>query len=156
MEHDLCVTAIYDLPGDLLLDEPLAITNALIPAGYPCGEIEEFPQETTLAELLIQNPVATYLVRVEGKPMPNAGILNGDLLVVDRSKEANDGSIVIAALNGRLVIRRLVILPDQIILSDDNPAHPPAVISSIEDETIWGVVTYVIHLLNKPVNPQIS
>lgn len=77
--------------------------------------------------------------------MTNVGIHTGDLLIVDRSIEATHGSIVIAALNGELTVKRLSKTKGCFKLLPENPNYPPIDISEGQDLMIWGVVTYVIH-----------
>lgn len=96
-----------------------------------------------LNEHLIKDPAATYLLRVEGEAMIGAGIYDGDELVVDRSLNAADGNVVVAAIDGELVVRRLQHsahgVPE---LRPENPAFPTIRLTQLE---IWGVVTRSLH-----------
>ncbi len=98
-----------------------------------------------LNELLIKNPAATFFVRVEGDSMINAGIRHGDILVVDRSRQAVSGDVVIAVLDGELTVKRLVIEAERGRLVAENPAYPAIEINRERGCEIWGVVTSVIH-----------
>ena len=86
-------------------------------------------------------------VRVSGDSMTGAGIFNNDLLIVDRSIEAVDGKIVIAAVNSELTLKRLKHLDNQMVLMPENPAYDPIAITEDMDLKIWGVVIHVIHSL---------
>lgn len=77
--------------------------------------------------------------------MINAGIHSGDILVVDRSLEATNGKIVIAALNGELTVKRLLRQEGRMQLVAENPNYPPLDVTDEYDVVIWGVVTSVIH-----------
>ena len=80
--------------------------------------------------------------------MINAGIFNNDILVVDRSITPDSNRIVIAAINGELLVKRFIKTEHVCELRSENPDYPPIPIRKDDDLVIWGVVTYVIH---KPV-----
>jgi DNA polymerase V len=82
---------------------------------------------------------------VEGESMKNAGILSGDLLVVDRSLNAKHNSIIVAMLDGEFIVKRLLIRGQKYTLYSDNPAYHDIDISIDHDFEVWGVVTYAIH-----------
>lgn len=92
-------------------------------------------------DLLVQHPAATFFVRVEGDSMEGAGIFSGDYLVVDRSIEARAGKIVVAAVNGELVVKRLAQQQGAFILVSEQEGYAPIMVSESEDCFIWGVVT---------------
>ena len=77
--------------------------------------------------------------------MEGAAIHDGDLLVVDRAIEPTHGRIVIAAVNGELTVKRLLLKPDGPWLHPENPGYAPLKISEGLDCVIWGVVKHVIH-----------
>ncbi len=77
--------------------------------------------------------------------MLGAGIHPGDLLIVDRSMVARDGKIVIAVVNGELLVKRLKIEGTQPYLVAEHPDYPELKITEAMDFQIWGVVTSVIH-----------
>ena len=74
-----------------------------------------------------------------------AGIHDGDLLIVDRSLNADDGKIVIAVLEGELTVKRLSLKNGTVALVAENPDFPPIKLKEGQEITIWGVVTNVIH-----------
>src|SRR5262245_37397313 len=76
-------------------------------AGFPAPGDDFVEKPLDLNELLIQNPTATFFVRVAGDSMEGAHIFDGDILVVDRSVASRDGSLVVAAVFGELVVKRL-------------------------------------------------
>jgi DNA polymerase V len=79
--------------------------------------------------------------------MIGAGIHNGDLLVVDRSIEPKDKSIVIAVVSGEFTVKRLRIIKKKIILESENGNYPAKEIGSETEFEVWGVVTNVVHAL---------
>jgi DNA polymerase V len=98
-----------------------------------------------LNEELIKNPASTFFVRVSGDSMVDAGIHDNDILIVDRSIEAREGKIVIAILDGELVVKRLRRIKGQLCLIPENPRYAPIMIKPDSDFIIWGIVTNVIH-----------
>ena len=116
-----------------------------VPAGFP-SPADDFIEDTiNLNQHLVAHPASTFFVRASGDSMIQAGIHTNDILVVDRSLEAVNGSIVIAAVNGELTVKRLEVAKDQVALLPENPAYSPLPITEETDFSIWGVVTAVIH-----------
>ena len=126
----------------------LPLFSGKVPAGFPSPADDHIEQHLDLNDFLISKPEATFLVRASGESMLQAGIFNQDILVVDRSRAAKHGDIVVASLDGELLVKRLFKHMGQLKLVSENPKFPEIVISRDEELMIWGVVTYVIH---KPV-----
>lgn len=116
-----------------------------VSAGFPSPADDDVSTTLDLNEHLIQNPAATYFVRVSGDSMINAGIHQDDILVVDRSLPATNGKVVIAAVDGQLTVKRLRHEHNAILLIAENENYPPIHVSQESDLMIWGVVTNVIH-----------
>ncbi len=100
-----------------------------------------------LNSYLQPHPLATYLLRMEGDALHNAGIRNGDILVVDRSLTAVNNNLIIAELNGELLARRLIIKNKQTFLGTDNPQHTTLPLKEEDTFAVWGVITSVIRKL---------
>ena len=79
--------------------------------------------------------------------MIKAGISSGDVMIVDRSLEPKDGSIVLAVLNGEFTVKRIKKNKDQLLLIPENTKFDPIVVSEEMDFKVWGVVTHVVHQL---------
>jgi DNA polymerase V len=109
-------------------------------AGFPAPGDDLVEKPLDLNDLLIDNPTATFFVRVAGDSMEGAGIFDGDILVVDRSVSPRDNSIVVAAVFGELVVKRLKKYPEKVELVSENDAYSPIVINEVDDVYIWGVV----------------
>lgn len=113
-------------------------------AGFPSPAQDYVEKTLDLNELCIRHPAATFFVRAEGESMIQAGIQSGDILVVDRSRHAEQGSIVIAAVNGEFTVKKLQLTP-VIKLIAMNPHYTDIVLNSESELEIFGVVTFVIH-----------
>ena len=113
------------------------------------AEVEEtFPKEIAiydLNEFLIKHPAATFYVYAKGDSMINAGIYDGDLLIVDRSLNAELKSIVIAVIDGEFTVKRVNRINNTLYLIPDNSLYKPIKITKEMNFEIWGVVTHTIH-----------
>ena len=98
---------------------------------------------------LITHPTATFFVRVAGESMREAGIHSGDVLIVDRALTPSDGSVVIAVVNGDLTVKRLSKRRGKLVLMPENQQYPPLPITETTAFEVWGVVTYVIHRVDR-------
>lgn len=123
----------------------LPLFQCRVVAGFPSPGDSEIEGQLDLNELLIKHPAATFYLKVSGSSMINAGIHDGDILIVDRSLEPKHGKIVIAALNGELTVKRLHIDKGRVFLVAENRAFAPIEITEAIDLHIWGIVTSVIH-----------
>ena len=129
----------------LRLKRPLFFST--LSAGFPSPADDHIESQLDLNEHLVQCPAATFYVRVAGESMIEAGILDGDILVVDRSREAKHDSIVVAAVNNELTVKRLYWKNNIIELRPENPSYPIIRISNDMELVIWGVVSGVTRKL---------
>ncbi|MBL6958662.1 MAG: translesion error-prone DNA polymerase V autoproteolytic subunit [Rhodospirillales bacterium] len=120
---------------------PLRVFASPVAAGFPSPADDFVEGRLDLNEHLIPHPAATFIVRVAGESMINAGIHPGDMLIVDRSIEAKTGDIVIAVLDGELTVKRLCRSGGGWRLAAENPDFPDLPIDGDRDCVIWGVVT---------------
>jgi DNA polymerase V len=97
-----------------------------------------------LNEQLIRNKPATFFMRVQGNSMVNASIHDGDIVIVDRSIKPQSGKVIIAVVDGEMLIRRFEKTINKVRLIPETPKLSPMEISDYADFSIWGVVTYVI------------
>lgn len=123
----------------------LPLFAARVPAGFPSPADDYVESRLDLNELLIQRQEATYFLRVKGDSMQGAGIHPGDLIVVDRSIEAQDGHVVVAEVDGALTIKRLRLGSGMPELHPENPAYPVVRFQEGQELRIWGVVTNSVH-----------
>ena len=141
------VTAVFAVEPPPLSCCPLPVALAAVSAGFPSPADDYLEGCLDLNQYLIKHPAATFFVRVAGDSMINAGIHDGDLLLVDRSLEAVDGKIVIAVINGELLVKRVRRLGERLLLLPENPAYQALEVRQEMDFELWGVVTHVIHAL---------
>ena len=116
-----------------------------VAAGFPSPADDYVEKKLDLNEHLVKSPAATFFVRVSGESMTKAGIFHGDLLIVDRSLEVKEGSIIVAILNGEFTVKRFMKRDGHMFLAAENDAYQPIEIHSDMDFEVWGVVTNVIH-----------
>lgn len=124
----------------IIHERPLYATR--VPAGFPSPADDYLDRSLDLNEYLIKHPAATFYCRVSGSSMEGAGIYDGDLLIVDRSLEPKQGSVVVAALDGELTCKVLDL--DRRQLLSCNPDYPAINISEAMDLIIEGVVAYSV------------
>jgi len=118
-----------------------------VPAGFPSPAGDYMEGKLDLNEHLVKHPAATFFVRVTGDSMIEKGIHSGDLLIVDRSLEPKDRSIIIAVLDGELTVKQLEKRKGKLRLLPANKNYEPLEVSEQQSFEIWGVVTNVIHSL---------
>ena len=125
---------------------PLALRlyASRVAAGFPSPADDHLEGPIDLNAHLVAHPAATFVVRVAGDSMTGAGIRDGDLLVVDRSREAVSGSIVVAVVDGELTVKRLRVGKQGVRLEPENPAYQPIFVRESADLVIWGVVAHAI------------
>lgn len=139
---------IIGYAANFLPNSPKApLYSSVVQAGWPSPADDYIDQQLNLHELVVRNPAATFFLRAAGDSMLGAGIHDGDLLVVDRSLDATHNRIVIAALDGELLVKRLVRRGNRAWLEPANPEFPSIEITAREYVHIWGVVTYTLHKL---------
>jgi DNA polymerase V len=126
--------------GNLKIPLLLSFVHASFPS--PADDYKERPLD--LDELVIQHPEATFYVKVSGESMKDAGIDDGDVLVVDRAIDATHNAIIIAVLNGEFTVKRLHRQGETIYLVPANPMYQTVQVTGDMNFQVWGVVTYCI------------
>ena len=127
---------------------PLPLLGRRVPAGFPSPADDYLDGEIDLSRHLIERPAATFLLRVSGESMTGAGILDGDLVVVDRSLDAQPGQVVVVVCHGEMTIKRLRRLRDgRAALQAAHPAYPEVVLGEEAPAELWGVVVGVVRKL---------
>jgi len=112
--------------------------------GFGAAADDYMERGIDLNEQLIRNKPATFFMRVTGHSMTGACIHDGDIVIVDRSVKPVNGRIVIAILDGEMLIRRFEKTLNRVRLIPETPKLSPIEISEFADFKIWGVVTYII------------
>jgi DNA polymerase V len=118
-----------------------------VAAGFPAPTEDYIEGKIDLNRHLIKHPETTFLVRVTGYSMIDAGIHPGDFLIVDRSLEPTNNKVVIAVVNGELTVKRIRKAKGKLFLMPENDSYEPIQIYAETEFHIWGVVTNVIHPL---------
>ncbi len=124
-------------------------------AGFPSPVMGELNGTLNLNTLCIRHPATTYYVRARGDSMIGAGICDGDILVVDRSIEAQHGDIVIAAIDGEFTVKRLLKKGNSVFLAPENPSYASRLLTAEEMSEFFGVVTWILkaaHRRNSKMN----
>ena len=116
-----------------------------VSAGFPSPATDYMETKLDLNEHLIKRPTATYIVKAKGPSMNDAGISSGDLLIVDRSINPRNNSIVIASIFGDLTVKKIKKRDQSLFLISANSEYPSIQIKEEMECFVWGVVTYVIH-----------
>jgi DNA polymerase V len=141
--HPLIATDPLPLGGPRAEIFPLMTSR--IAAGFPSPADDYVEDRIDLNAHLILHREATFLLRVSGWSMRDAGIFDGDEILVDRAITPRDGRIVVAAIDGALTVKRLRKIRGRIHLVAENPEFPDRVLQEGEELCIWGVVTRVLH-----------
>jgi len=127
------------VPGSLAL--PVRVLGT-VEAGFPSPAEEELADTLSLDELLIQNREATFMLKVSGDSMSGAGILPGDMVLVDKGRVPRSGDIVIAEVDGQWTMKYLRKRGEKVTLLAANPSYAP--IRPQSELRIAGVVTAVV------------
>lgn len=124
------------------LEIPLAESG--VHAGFPSPADDFLEGSLDLNRLVIRHPEATFFARVEGDSMKDEGIVEGDILVVDKSIEPYDGCLAVAFVDGEFTLKRVRMEPDKILLVPANPKYKVIEISPENEFAVWGVVNWVL------------
>lgn len=119
---------------------PLPLDCVKISAGFPSPAADYEDKRLDINDYLVRNPVSTFFFPVQGDSMEGAEIFEGDVLVVDKSVEAQHGHIVVAFVNGERLVKRLYCRNGKVALIAENPKYPPLVIKEGVELTVWGLV----------------
>jgi len=116
-----------------------------IAAGFPSPAESYVERNLNLHDHLVRRSASTFFVRVSGHSMINVGIYNGDLLIVDRSVEPRNRSIVVAVVNGEFTLKRLIKKNGKVFLRPENPDCYEIEITNEMQFEIWGVALHNVH-----------
>ena len=119
--------------------------NTANATGFGAAADDYMERGIDLNEQLVHNKPATYFFRMKGDAMRDAGIFDGDVLIVDRSLKLVSGKIIVAVLNGELLVRRYYQNFSARFLIPENSRYKNINLGEFTDFSLWGVITYVIH-----------
>lgn len=125
----------------------LPLYDTRVVAGFPVPlDSDERSQDINMLSLLCPHPESTYLIRVKGDSMTDAGVQSGDIVIVDKSnRNPRESEIAVCELNGEFTLKHFVMEGGQGWLVPANPAYPRLRITRDDDFSVWGTVTYIIH-----------
>ncbi len=129
---------------DTHVDLPLAGSG--VSAGFPSPADDFIEGSIDLNKLLIRDPSATFFARVAGDSMRDDGIYDGNLLVVEKKLQPDDGDIVVSYLNGEFTLKRLEHKDGKYFLIPSNPKYHPIEVSPDDELIVWGSVRASINL----------
>lgn len=118
-----------------------------VQAGFPSPAQGEYADSIDLNRALITNPAATFCARVIGNSMVDAGINEGDLLIIDRSITPHDGNIAVCFIDGDFTVKRLSVREEGVFLTPANASFPEIQVTEDSSFQVWGVVSHIIKRL---------
>lgn len=127
--------------------EQTAAPRANVAIGFGSPSQDTGVTRLDLNDLLVRHPQATYLMRVAGEAMREAGIDSGDIVLVDRAIAPAHGHIVIAVIDDEFVCRRFVRRGQGVTLQAASPGHPDIIAREGQELQVWGVVVHAIKAL---------
>ena len=126
-----------------LLELPLA--GSPVSAGFPSPAEDYIEMALDLNKELIKHPEATFYARVKGHSVIDAGIEDGDLLVIDKALDQKDGDIAVCFIDGEFTLKRLAVNEDGVYLMPANAEFKPIRITEENDFLVWGMLAYIVH-----------
>lgn len=145
IQHISPILDIFSASIETKLKRPLADQG--ISAGFPSPAQDFIDLSIDLNKEFIKHPSSTFFGRVKGNSMKDAGIDNGDLLIVDKSLRPIDGKIAVCFVDGEFTVKRIRIEKDCCWLVAANEAYKPISVTAENDFMVWGIVVHVIKTL---------
>ena len=138
------------LEGDQSVDLSLPLADGGIKAGFSSPAQDTGMEAIDLNRELVRHPASTFYARVDGDSLQNAGICDGDLVVVDKALEARDGDYVAAFIDGEFTLKQFRLDSDGegAWLMPANPRYQPIRVNPENEFQIWGVITYCIRKIS--------
>ena len=121
-----------------------------IQAGFPSPAQDYLNESIDLNREIVKHPASTFYGRVEGESMIEEGIEPGDLLVIDRSIEPDDGDLSVCCIDGEFTLKRIRLERERVWLIPSNESFDPILVTPDNRFEIWGVVTYTIKQNRRP------
>ncbi len=140
--HSGSIIDIFSADTETALQLP--IIESGISAGFPSPALDFIDLSIDLNKHLIKHPTATFYGRVKGMSLKNAGIDDGDLLIIDKSLEPVDGKIAVCFIDGEFTAKRIKISKKEIWLIPENENYKAIRVTEENNFLIWGIVTHVI------------
>lgn len=135
------INKLIQLSGKALF---LPMAHSKVQAGFPSPADDFHVKRIDLNDVLMTHPHATFLLKVSGDSMRDAGIDDGDTLVVNRAMKPAHGQIVVAVVDGEFTVKYLYQKPGKMCLRPANPTYPELRFKDGQTVELWGVVTACI------------
>ncbi|MBN7800063.1 translesion error-prone DNA polymerase V autoproteolytic subunit [Algoriphagus aestuariicola] len=136
--------AIALFPADTASTLEIPFFREGISAGFPSPAMDFEDLKIDLNKHLVRNPSATFFGKVKGQSLKNAGIDDGDLMVIDRSAVPRNNKIAVVFLDGEFTAKRIQKKGTEVWLMPENEAYPPIKVHPDNQFLVWGIVTFVI------------
>lgn len=118
-----------------------------IKAGFPSPAADFDGSRISIDQIVVKNQTATFYAKANGNSMIGAGIDDGDILVIDKSIEPQDGKIAVCFIDGEFTVKRIKVQENSLLLLPENMLFEPIEVTQENDFIIWGIVTYVVKKL---------
>lgn len=140
---------IYSADMSTVLELPFA--DGGVKAGFPSPAQDYLTEAIDLNKYIVRHKESTFYARVSGDSMRDAGISDGDIVVVDKSLDVSDGDFVVASVDGEFTIKQFKLdkSGESGWLVPFNSDYSPIRVSADNDFLIWGVVTFSIKKLHR-------
>lgn len=113
-------------------------------AGFPSPAQDYMELAIDLNKELIRHPASTFYGRVVGDSMKDEGIEEGDILVIDKSLELQEGDLAVCFVDGEFTLKRVHLEADHALLIPANPNYQPIKVTADNNFIVWGIVTFTI------------
>lgn len=133
---------IFNADTSSILDIPYA--DGGIHAGFPSPAQDYLETSIDLNKELIRHPASTFFGRVSGDSMIDAGVNDGDILIIDKSLPPQNGDMAVCFIDGEFTLKYVKISRGTVWLMPANPSYQPIKITSANNFIIWGIVLYSI------------
>lgn len=141
----LHTTTVFEFyTPDYSTDMNLPFVDTGISAGFPSPADDFIELSIDLNKTLIKNKDTTFFAKVKGHSMKNAGIYDGDLLVIDKSLEPQNNKIAICQIDGEFTVKRIKIEENIVWLIAENEDYKPIKVTPENEFMIWGIVIHSI------------
>lgn len=142
---NLHITKVFDFyTPDFSTELELPYVDVGISAGFPSPADDFIELTIDLNRELIKHKDSTFFAKVKGNSMKNAGIFDGDLLIIDKSLEPQDGKIAICQIDGDFTVKRIKKENDVVWLIAENEDYKPIKVTEENELMIWGIVIHSI------------
>jgi DNA polymerase V len=137
----------FEIKPETVMELPLF--QSKVSAGFPSPAEDYEEQKLDLNKKLVKHQSSTFFVIVEGYSMINAGINDGDMLIVDRAMQPSNNTIAVCVIDNEFTVKRISKTKDGLFLMPENAAFKPIKVTDDNNFQVWGVVSYIIKNASK-------